>query len=63
MMPKASSAAVAAYDEVAAAPAGPGVEQVDSGMGRPIKEWVKTPLTRSDVWAEFAAEALEYVAR
>ena len=40
-----------------------GVEQFDPGMGRPMKEWVKVPLTRSEVWPEYAAEALEYVAR
>lgn len=41
----------------------PGAEPFDPGMGRPMKEWVMIPLAQSDAWAEYASEALEYVAR
>ena len=41
----------------------PGVEPFDPGMGRPMKEWVVIPLAQSEVWPEYAAEALEYVGR
>jgi hypothetical protein len=41
----------------------PGAEQFDPGMGRPMKEWAVIPLDHSAVWPEYAAEALEYVAR
>lgn len=39
----------------------PGVEPFDPMGGRPMKEWVVIPLAQSAVWADYAAEALEYV--
>jgi hypothetical protein len=41
----------------------PGAEPFDPSGGRPMKEWVVIPLAESVVWPDYAAEALEYVAR
>ncbi|MFC9691830.1 hypothetical protein ACFTSF_24985 [Kribbella sp. NPDC056951] len=39
----------------------PGAGPFDPAGGRPMKEWVLIPLEQSAVWAEYGADALEYV--
>jgi hypothetical protein len=66
MMPKVSDEAVAAYDAVAAGLEGAGVVR-GSMFGMPCLKIGKKVLAgmydQSGVWPDYAAEALEYVAR